>query len=264
EQERLAFLGQMMGGLAHNLKTPIMSISGCISASGALLDECLSSIDDPQVVADDYREIYGEMESWFEKIKESCSYMSDIITAVKGQAANTGLSQESSFTLDELIKRSRLLMRHELLRGGCNLVTEYDSRQNIVIRGDINNLIQVINNLLSNAIDAQKMSGGGDIIIGVNKDQDHVKIYVKDTGPGVSESVKKKLFKEMTTSKGTMGTGLGLYISNIVVSGKFGGSLYLEDNPGGGSVFCISLPLEMVDIVDSSGNTILTQVGDII
>ena len=61
EQERLAFLGQMIGGLAHNLKTPIMGISGSISALEALVDECEESLGDREVTEDDYREIYGEM-----------------------------------------------------------------------------------------------------------------------------------------------------------------------------------------------------------
>ncbi|MEM5779673.1 MAG: histidine kinase N-terminal 7TM domain-containing protein, partial [Lawsonibacter sp.] len=87
EQERFAFLGQMIGGLAHNLKTPIMSISGCVSAADNLVDECLSSLEDPNVNSDDYREIYGEMRDWHQKILESTAYMSDIITAIKGQGA---------------------------------------------------------------------------------------------------------------------------------------------------------------------------------
>ena len=53
EQERFAFLGQMIGGLAHNLKTPIMSISGCISATQALIDECEDSLTDEQVSEED-------------------------------------------------------------------------------------------------------------------------------------------------------------------------------------------------------------------
>ena len=82
EQERFAFLGQMIGGLAHNLKTPIMSISGCVVAAQALIDECEDSLDDPQVTQEDFREIYGEIREWFQKVKDSTSYMSDIITAI--------------------------------------------------------------------------------------------------------------------------------------------------------------------------------------
>ena len=122
EQERLASLGQMIGGLAHNLKTPIMSISGCISAVETLVDECLESLDDPHVTAEDYREIYGEMADWFDKMRESSSYMSDIITAIKGQAASVNAAEDVSFTTEDLIKRSMLLMRHELA-SSCLLYT---------------------------------------------------------------------------------------------------------------------------------------------
>ena len=52
----------------------------------------------------------------------------------------------------------------------------------------------------------------------------------------------------MVTSKGTMGTGLGLYISNAVIRGKFRGTMWVKDREGGGSVFGISIPLELVHI----------------
>ena len=243
EHERFAFLGQMMGGLAHNLKTPIMSISGCVSASDSLLDECLSSLDDSAVTPSDYREIYAEMRDWFQKIQESSSYMSDIISAIKGQATSVSAFDESLFTLDELIKRTTLLMRHELVTAGCTLVAEQHNVPDITLRGDINNLIQVIGNLVSNAIHSQLQMGGGCITIGVDQEGDCVKIYVKDTGPGIPASMRNRLFKEMATSKGVQGSGLGLYISNAVVQGKFNGTMWCEDNPGGGAVFGMTIPL---------------------
>lgn len=244
EQERFAFLGQMMGGLAHNLKTPIMSISGCISAADSLIDECLESLDDPVVNADDYREIYGEIRGWFQKIQESSAYMSDIITTIKGQVTSASTFEESTFTLDDLVKRTTLLMRHELLSGGCSLVTECNTSQNIALRGDVNNLIQVLGNLISNAIYAQKRVGGGIITLGMSEEHGSLKLYVKDTGPGIPSNIRERLFKEMVTSKGTQGTGLGLYISNAVVRSKFGGSMWAEENPGGGTIIGMTIPLD--------------------
>jgi len=244
EQERFAFLGQMIGGLAHNLKTPIMSIAGCIAAADSLIDECLESLDDPVVNADDYREIYGEIRSWFQKIQESSAYMSDIITTIKGQVTSAGTFEESAFTLDELVKRTTLLMRHELLSGGCSLITECDTSQNITLRGDINNLIQVLGNLISNAIYAQKQAGGGIITLGMSEEHGLLKLYVKDTGPGIPTNIRERLFKEMVTSKGTQGSGLGLYISNAVVRGKFGGSMWAKENPGGGTIIGMTIPFD--------------------
>ena len=249
EQERLAFLGQMVGGLAHNLKTPIMSISGCVSALENLVTESRESLGDPEVTENDYREIYGEMDSWLVRVRDSCSYMSDIITAIKGQAAHASASQESAFSVSDLIKRVSLLMRHELLSSGCQLVSESNVPEEIILHGDINNLIQVLNNLISNAIYAQRQTGGGVIVLGVQREAEELKIFVRDTGPGVEPRVRSRLFREMITSKGTQGTGLGLYISNAVVRGKFGGTMWVEDNPAGGSVFGMSLPLENVSFV---------------
>ena len=248
EQERLAFLGQMIGGLAHNLKTPIMSISGCIAAAENLVEECEESIADPQVTGEDYQEIYGEIRDWFSKVKESTAYMSDIITAIKGQAANISTDEKSTFTIEEMLKRSMLLMRHELLNSGCRMKLSYDQSEEISLQGDINNLIQVLDNLLSNAIYAQKQVGGGEIEIEISHDMEKLHIAVKDSGPGISPNVKEKLFKTMVTSKGTMGTGLGLYISSAVVKGKFNGNMWVEDRVGGGCIFGISIPLELVRI----------------
>jgi signal transduction histidine kinase len=248
EQERLAFLGQMIGGLAHNLKTPIMSISGCIVAAENLVEECEESLEDPQVTEEDFREIYGEIRDWFSKVKESTAYMSDIITAIKGQAANISTDEKSTFTIEEMLKRSMLLMRHELLNSGCRIKINVDQSKEISLQGDINNLIQVLDNLLSNAIFAQKQVGGGEIEIEINHDAEKLHIAVKDGGPGLSPSVKEKLFKTMVTSKGAMGTGLGLYISNAVIRGKFNGNMWVQDRIGGGCIFGISIPLELVHI----------------
>ena len=248
EQERMAFLGQMIGGIAHNLKTPIMSISGCIAAVDNLVEECEDSLSDPQVVEEDYREIYGEMREWHQKMKDSTSYMSDIITAIKGQAANISMDEKSTFTIDEMVKRCTLLMRHELMGGGCQMEVHNLIGKEISLQGDVNNLIQAVNNLISNAIHAQKQIGGGIIDIDIYHDEEYLKIAVKDRGKGVSPYVREKLFKSMVTSKGTMGTGLGLYISNIVIKGKFEGHLWMEDREGGGSIFGIAIPHKLVNI----------------
>lgn len=249
EQERLAFLGQMIGGLAHNLKTPIMSISGCAQASEALVDEIRESMGDTKVTREDYEQICNELSGWFDKIREATAYMSDIISAIKGQAANvSSYYDDGSFTTEEMFKRIMLLMRHELLSGSCRLVVQCDETKDYIIHGDINNMVQVLINLISNAIYAERGGGGGDVTVSVEENRQHLDILVRDTGPGVDPVVREKLFKEMVTNKGSQGTGLGLYISNAVIRGKFGGEMWIEDNPGGGAVFGISLPAEQVTV----------------
>ncbi len=249
EQERLASLGQMMGGLAHNLKTPIMSISGSMSAVDNLLSECRSSLGDPDVTEDDYREIYGEIGDWVQKVRDSCTYMSDIISAVKGQASTMNTTDGGEFSADELLKRVSLLLRHELLNSGCSLHIDKRYRGDTLLSGDINNLVQVVNNLVSNAIDAQRQSCDHTITVVLERDEQYFRLMVCDRGVGVPPDIRSRLFKQMITNKGARGTGLGIYISNAVIRGRFGGFMWLDDNPGGGSIFGFSIPRENVTII---------------
>ncbi len=251
EQERLASLGHMIGGIAHNLKTPIMSIAGSANAIDDLVQECQESIGDVEVTEEDFREICTEMADWAERIREACTYMSDIITAVKGQAANMNSADDSDFTVSDLVKQVTLLLRHELLKGSCVLTVDNQTGKEIHVQGDINNMVQVMNNLVSNAIDAMKEKGGGNIDICIRQSKKTLDLIVKDTGSGVAPEIREKLFRQMITSKGVNGTGLGVFISHSVIKAKFGGSVWFEDNPGGGSVFGISVPVEYITFEES-------------
>ncbi len=250
EQERLASLGQMVGGLAHNLKTPIMSISGSSAAIDNLIDECVASMGDEDVTEEDYREIYFEMRDWLSKMRDACAYMSDIITAVKGQAANIGADAEGDFTVEELMKRVSLLLRHELQRSACKLEVINETSSEVRIHGDINSLVQVVNNLISNAIFAMNPKGGGKIITRFAIAETGLRLTVEDRGIGIAPDVKERLFRQMITNKGAQGTGLGIYISNTVIKAKFGGRMWAEENAGGGAIFGLEIPPEYFKRID--------------
>ena len=127
EQERLATLGQMVGGIAHNLKTPIMSISGGLEGLGDLIKEYDESIDDSSVTKEDHHEIANEMNVWVDKIKPYLSYMTEVIDAVKGQAVSMNADSDGVFSAKEFILRTQILMRDELKRRHCNLIVFFDS-----------------------------------------------------------------------------------------------------------------------------------------
>ena len=154
EKERLASLGQLIGGIAHNLKTPIMSISGAAEGLTDLIKEYDSSIDDPEVTSQDHHDIAKDMTTWIAKIKTHTEYMSDVITAVKGQAVTLSNESDISFTVGELLKRVNILMKHELKNAIIYLNIAMKTDENAVIHGDVNSLVQVINNMISNSIQA--------------------------------------------------------------------------------------------------------------
>lgn len=242
EQERLASLGQMMGGIAHNMRTPIMSLSGAIEGLKDLAVEYNDSISDPEVTKEDHLEIAKEMLEWIEKMKPHCSYMSDIITAIKGQTLNTSLEQFNNFTLYDLSKRVDILMSHELKKYHCNLKMDFDADMSIPIKGDLSILVQILNNLILNAIEAYE-DHGGDIDLKVKVEDKKVVLSVKDYAKGIPSSVKEKIFKEMITTKGKNGTGLGIYISYSNLKARFRGNMWFQSEDGKGTEFYISIPI---------------------
>ena len=137
EQERLASLGQMIGGISHNLKTPIFSIAGGIEGLNDLIDEFDKSIDNEMVTNEDMHAIAKDMYTWTSKIKDYTSYMSDVITAVKGQAVNFSNDSIDYFTTTQLFKYVDLLMRHELKNSLTELSIENNVDDNIFIKGII-------------------------------------------------------------------------------------------------------------------------------
>ena len=244
ESERLASLGQLIGGIAHNLKTPIMSISGAAEGLTDLVKEYDMSIENPSVNFEDHHAIAKDMSVWIEKIKDYTEYMSDIITAVKGQAVTLSETENTSFDLEELVKRIDILMKHELKNAIIYLNVHMFIDSKIVIHGDVNSLVQVINNMISNAIQAYNGRTEEEINLDFNMDDNNnLIISIEDHADGLPQKVKDKLFKEMITTKGKNGTGIGLYMSYSTIKAHFNGNITFESEKGKGTKFNIILPL---------------------
>lgn len=232
EHERLASLGQLIGGIAHNLKTPIMSISGAAEGLNDLIKEYDLSIDDPEVNSQDHHDIAKDMQSWVVKIKDYTEYMSDVITAVKGQAVNLSNEENITFTVNELLKRVNILMKHELKNAIIYMNIKMLTDENITINGDVNSLVQVINNMISNSIQAYNGKPDQNIDLIVKKENNNLIITVQDYASGIPKKVQDKLFKEMITTKGKNGTGLGLYMSYSTIKAHFNGEITLDSEEG--------------------------------
>lgn len=245
EKERLASLGQMIGGIAHNLKTPIMSIAGAAEGISDLIKEYQNSIGDPEVTVEDNHEIASDMNEWIGKIKVHLSYMSDIITAIKGQAVAFADQTSTDFTINELLKMINILMKHELKNAIINLNIQANIDVNTSIKGNINSLVQVVNNIISNAIQAYQYQGktNENIDFTIYKESQNLILKIQDYAGGLPEKVKESLFKEMITTKGKNGSGLGLFMSYSNIKAHFSGNLKYETKQGEGTIFYIEIPL---------------------
>ena len=177
EQERLATLGQMIGGIAHNLKTPIFSISGANMAMSELIKELKNSVLDERVERKDFTEIASDMERWTKKI-----------TVVKGQTTVFSDDIREKIELKDVFKSVRFLLEHEIRKNNIELEIKNYVENDIKIEGNSNILVQILANLVQNSIDSYEDIAKNDknrkIIIesAYDKSKKNIIIYVEDFG----------------------------------------------------------------------------------
>ncbi len=241
EQERLAYLGQLVGGIAENFKLPLASINEGLTGLSYLVNAYKGSIVKGNLEKNDHEQLADAMFDWLEKMKPYNGYMTGIMGAIKEQLVSPYRSTFQFFSLADCVNRVDLLMDHQLCTYPCKLIKKIEADLNTNIHGEISHLIQILNNLLLNAAQAYGELGGN-IEFGLQKEGESVIFSVKDTAGGIPFGVKEKLFKNILTTKGDEGTGLGLYISYAKIKGVFMGEMWLDSELGKGTTVFIKLP----------------------
>jgi|GEM_PF-231212 Signal transduction histidine kinase len=242
QQERMASLGQLIGGIAHSLKTPISTASDAAFCIEKLAEEYDNSIDSKVVTHEDHHAIAGEIKGHVADLKETLNYINSVINMVKNHAADLDKLEDEQFPIKDLIKGINILMANELRKNDCRLEIHTNMADEDKIAGSIGNLIQVIEVLISNAIEAYP-DGDGQIDLNILRLPDKIEISVQDYGMGIPKNIQDKLLNKMVTTKGSKGTGIGLYISNSTIKAKFNGSLRFLSKEGIGTKFYITLPI---------------------
>lgn len=225
--ERLAAMGQMAAGIAHELKTPLGVIFGFAD-----------------VLTQKKPEEMGRMHESVETIKRQvvrCTHLVDnLLSFSRKHVPVDGLQAVEVNGM--LAAALALVDPHRMVKSVA--VLRETAPHALWVRGSREMLEQVVVNLSLNAIDA--MSQGGTLTLGsrrVEKDgAPFVSIHVRDTGPGLSPDLRGRLFEPFFTTKDpSRGTGLGLWLSREIVTG-FGGTISCESEPGKGATFSILLP----------------------
>lgn len=208
--------------MAHDINTPISAIKTSISYLNRKLQE------------PDEREVLENMQVCTEKIIS-------MVNSMRNQIRNLGASDKQKIIVRKVIKDTEIILRNELVRTGCNINVYCDD--DITVFGESNKLSQVITNIVINSIQAyeeNKIKGSIDISVSTtNKD---VIIKIEDKACGIPDTIKDYIFKNILTTKGVSGTGIGLYLCYSVIKGSFGGDITLNSTTGIGTTFEIKIP----------------------
>jgi signal transduction histidine kinase len=224
--EKLASVGRLAAGVAHEIGNPLSAILGLIElVRGSDLSEAEEA------------EFLGRIQRETERIHRIIRDLLDYSAA--GERAETR-SKEVHCDLGEVVKNAVRLVapQKDLRRIG---IEQRVPETCAPVRGESDALTQVVLNLLLNAADA--IEGEGSISISLSFDDERAELIVDDTGSGIAPEVRARIFEPFVTTKPAgSGTGLGLAVCVMIVD-RLGGSITTGDAPGGGARFIVRLPL---------------------
>ena len=258
QQEKLASLGQLTAGIAHEIKNPLNFVTNFSDVSLEMIDEALEELQriGENEHATETAAILVDIKANLAKIHEHGTRADGIVKSMLLHSRG-GSGQMEPTSLNPLIKEYVNLAFHGMRAGiePINVDIDLQLDDNVgkvpLITEDFS---RVILNLCNNAFDAMRsvdtmsdnsVSGRYKPILSVRTHQAEgsVTIEIEDNGPGIPDEIKDKIMQPFfTTKKGTAGTGLGLSITNDIVKAH-GGYLDITSEPGNGSIFTISLPL---------------------
>ena len=227
ESEKIASVGRMAAGVAHEINNPL---SGILIYAELVKDNIKGN-----------NEVFGDIQEIIDQTLRCKKIVSDLL-----EFSRQSIGKASSFSLEKLISKC------------LNLLINQASFQNIDVRldidgdppemvGDMGQLQQVFTNLIINAADAMEGKGRLEIKVRYDSERSRFLISLADTGPGIPTEFRDKVFDIFFTTKPVgKGTGLGLSISQNIIK-LHGGSIEFECPPEGGTTFNIELPLEFVE-----------------
>ena len=258
QAEKMASLGQLTAGVAHEINNPINFVTANIQPLKDDLADILKIIGryDKVIQEKGMESEFVEVEKFKQdaQIEITMQEVNDLLKGIEDGAMRTseivkGLRNFSRLDQNVFLKanlneslESTLTLLHSSYKNRINVIKELGNIEEVeCFPGKIN---QVFMNILSNAI--QAIPSEGTIFIRTKQLDDLVKISIKDTGAGMSEAVRKKIFDPFFTTKDVgKGTGLGLSISFGIVQ-KHNGEIEVFSAPGEGTEFVISLPVNQI------------------
>jgi C4-dicarboxylate-specific signal transduction histidine kinase len=226
---KLATLGELTTGIAHELNNPLNNI-------GLFVGNVIDRIE-LGVAEEDKESMLLELESALEQVRKATEIISHLRTF--GRAASVIFEP---VVVNDVIERSLSLMREQLRLRQISVELELADREAVVLGNPIQ-LEQVFINLLTNARDALMDAPRRVIHIACAVRPPNVSVTFADTGPGIPPRLEQRIFDPFFTTKevGT-GTGLGLSITYGIIQ-EHGGTISVEGSPGEGARFLVELPL---------------------
>lgn len=243
EAERMASLGSLMGGVAHEINNPVgVALTAGTNVVSRVRD-LQSKLDKGELTKSELNRFLETCEEGTQIIVRNLERARGFISDIKQVAVDQSSELPRRFNLNEYIQVILSSLKPLLHRSPVEV--EVDCKNEIRIQSYPGALSQVMTNLIMNSLNhAFEGREAGRIMISARTVEEKLELCIADDGVGMSEEVKDRVFEAyFTTKRDQGGSGLGLHIVSTTVEEVLGGEIHLESSPGRGSKFTILMPL---------------------
>ena len=248
ENEKMASLGQMVAGVAHEVNTPIgLGITGSTLLRDKLAEIC-TEFEQKTLTSTHLKRFIDDGIENLDLIYRNLNRAAELVSSFKKVAVNQDSESTSQVNLNNLLSDVVLSMRSEIQYRNPKITINCDKELNIETKSGP--LQQVLQQLLSNSvIHAFNDDKDNEITFNVQNNESNFTIHYFDNGIGVEKSVKKRIFDPfVTTKRGEGGSGLGMHLVYNLVTQALGGSIVYDELAQDGAHFIITLPKKEGDI----------------
>ncbi len=239
---KLASLGSLVAGVAHEMNTPLGSLHAGHDTFRRALTRLQEILADERVDPEELDEVRRIVKA-VENVARTQDLAFERLTRIVAELRTFGRpdgAEVAMVDLHEGLESTLAILAHELRRG---IAVERRFGEIPPVECHPHRLNQVFMNLMVNAIHA--MEGGGTLTLRTSASGNEVSVAVRDTGSGIAEADLKRIFDAgFTTKQERRGMGLGLLISRQIVH-QHGGRLEVQSRPGEGSVFTVTVPVRL-------------------
>ncbi|RAU22790.1 histidine kinase [Paramagnetospirillum kuznetsovii] len=243
QSEKLASLGALVAGVAHEINTPIGIALSCASHLADATAGMRKMFEADDIGVEDFERFMATVTDTTRLILGNCDRAADLIRSFKQVAVDRTTSDRRHFDLGSYIRETLASLGPHLRQAGH--AVSIDCPGGIVMNSFPGALSQVLGNFVMNSLVHGFGPGEiGHIVISVDQpDPTSVRIAYSDNGHGIPEENRGRIFDPFfTTKRGAGGSGLGLHIVYNLVVGQLGGTVAVEPRDGGGTCFIVTIP----------------------
>ncbi len=245
EKEKMASLGGLVSGIAHEINTPLGVSVSAASYLQTIKDQLLAQMQNGTMTKSQLIEFLHNLEETSNILNTNLYRAAELVKSFKEISVNQITEDLSYFNFKEYLDMILLSLKHEYKNSGHTITINCE--ETLIIKSYPGVYAQIFTNLLMNAlIHGLKDVERGQIVIDIHKESDYLSVQFFDSGVGIPPEALPKIFEPFyTTNRSKGGSGLGLNVVYNLVTGKLNGKISCSSKLGEGTRFTIRVPLIM-------------------